>query len=275
MYYHFCLLCAFRPFVSLTLDNANVRPQEICTQAVQWILELAQSYDNLFTLRRVSGFIPYFICASGLFSLGMEGGGSQVRPFRLRRADDECEDDRPQGSTGPGVTMAAETSHIKISPAAHALALLARIGSTHLAARTAEQLLRREITSRFKQRQEDLSPVSHRLGPASPRVRAHNQMYEASLWDQVSNNQDEAGAFIAVSGPEQTPDQSGKPNTVDGSPPPGCLTDDNEAHHIHNVPKDKSKEKICYEGIMEELCSLEAQLRAATKSQLACLANNR
>jgi len=90
MYYHFCLLCAFRPFVSLSLDGVDVYPQEICTQAVHSILALAQSYDDLFTLRRVSGLIPYFICASGLFSLAMEDGGSQVGPLRLRRGDGEA-----------------------------------------------------------------------------------------------------------------------------------------------------------------------------------------
>jgi len=161
MYYHFCLLCAFRPFVSLTLENAEVRPQEICTQAVHSILALAQSYDDLFTLRRVSGFIPYFICVSGLFSLAMEDGGSQIGPLRLRRGDGEAviteADYREDELAGikPGGPMAVQTSHIKISAAAHARSLLAKIGSTHLAAMTADRLLREEIISRSRQQQKD------------------------------------------------------------------------------------------------------------------------
>lgn len=165
MYYHFCLLCAFRPFVSLSLDNTDVRPQEICTQAVHSILALAQSYDDLFTLRRVSGLIPYFICVSGLFSLAMEDGGSQVGPLRLRRADGEAamtdidvaDVQRIHSTARPGgrSSLDVQTSHIKISPAAHARGLLSRIGSTHPAAMTADKLLRQQITARFKQRQQD------------------------------------------------------------------------------------------------------------------------
>ncbi|KAK0639033.1 hypothetical protein B0T16DRAFT_235932 [Cercophora newfieldiana] len=162
MYYHFCLLSAFRPFVSLTLENAEVKPQEICTQAVHSILALAQSYDDLFTLRRVSGLIPYFVCASGLFSLAMEDGGSQVGPLRLRRGDGEAvmtEADLKEGELA-GLQMLGhprtpvQTSHVKISPAAHARSLLAKIGSTHLAAMTADKLLREQIASRFRQKQQ-------------------------------------------------------------------------------------------------------------------------
>lgn len=161
MYYHFCLLCAFRPFVSLTLENTEVSPQDICTQAVHSMLALAQSYDDLFTLRRVSGLIPYFICASGLFSLAMEDGGSQVGPLRLRRGDGEAvmteadlQDGELAGLQKPGDPRTVQTSHVKISPAAHARSLLAKIGSTHLAAMAADRLLREQIASRFKQQQQ-------------------------------------------------------------------------------------------------------------------------
>ncbi|KAH6628042.1 hypothetical protein F5144DRAFT_577796 [Chaetomium tenue] len=75
MYYHFSLLCAFRPFLGHTLDNTGIQPLEVCTQAAKSILSLAQSYDDLFTLRRVSGFMPYFVTAAALFSLSVEGGG--------------------------------------------------------------------------------------------------------------------------------------------------------------------------------------------------------
>lgn len=107
MYYHFCLLYTFRPFCQPDPGQRQCQTEEICTQVVQSILELTQSYDDLFTLRRVSALIPYFICASGLFSLDMEDGGSH----RLRRVNGEPttinagigegEDDGPKETPAP------------------------------------------------------------------------------------------------------------------------------------------------------------------------------
>lgn len=84
MYYHFCLLCALRPFVNLAKNDSNIQPRKICRQAAQSILALAQSYDDLFTLRRVSGLIPYFVYAAGLFCIATEGGSSHMAPVHLR-----------------------------------------------------------------------------------------------------------------------------------------------------------------------------------------------
>ncbi|KAM3536752.1 hypothetical protein MY4038_000207 [Beauveria bassiana] len=84
MYYHFCLLCAFRPFIGCNFTDTESQPHEMCGQAVQSILALAQSYDDLFTLRRVSALIPYFVCASGLFSLAIEDSGSRMDFIHLR-----------------------------------------------------------------------------------------------------------------------------------------------------------------------------------------------
>ncbi|KAM4061368.1 hypothetical protein HRG_013091 [Hirsutella rhossiliensis] len=61
MYYQFCLLCLFRPLANLVLADSDVRPREICLQAADSILTLSQSYSRLFTLRRVSPFVPYFL----------------------------------------------------------------------------------------------------------------------------------------------------------------------------------------------------------------------
>lgn len=137
MYYHFCLLCIFRPFVCLDTDS-EIRPHEICSQAAQSILALAQSYDDLFTLRRVSGLMPYFICTSGLFSLAIEDGGLCSEPVHLRLGDDaplmakpEPKEIENSGSVIP--------PHVKISAAAHARLLLGKIGSTHPAARIADR----------------------------------------------------------------------------------------------------------------------------------------
>lgn len=148
MYYHFCLLCAFRPFVHLILNGTDLRADEICIQATQSILALGQSYDDLFTLRRVSGLIPYFICASGLFSLGMEEGGSQIDDVHLRPGDEASF--TASASTADRESFAAYTgthaapSHVRMSAAAHARLLLAKISSTHPAAVVADGMLRDE-----------------------------------------------------------------------------------------------------------------------------------
>ncbi|PHH91331.1 hypothetical protein CDD83_902 [Cordyceps sp. RAO-2017] len=84
MYYQFCLLCLFRPFAHLESD---VRSREIYLQAAHSILTLAQSYCKLFTLRRVSGFVPYFVYASGLagpsYGPGHHGTGFPYAGTRL------------------------------------------------------------------------------------------------------------------------------------------------------------------------------------------------
>lgn len=41
-------------------------PRTICTEATQAILSLAQSYDSLYTLRRMPCFAPYCVFAAGL-----------------------------------------------------------------------------------------------------------------------------------------------------------------------------------------------------------------
>ncbi|KAK0716922.1 hypothetical protein B0T26DRAFT_740538 [Lasiosphaeria miniovina] len=157
MFYHFCLLCAIQPFVGLEVDS-DMRPHEISMQATQSILALVQSYDDLFTLRRVSCLIPYFVCISGLFSLAMQDSGSRVDPSYLRLGGGETPliarkvpddtDGNPAESKQSGSTVPPATPlRIKTSAAAHASLLLAKISSTHPAAAAADRLLRREIAS--------------------------------------------------------------------------------------------------------------------------------
>lgn len=148
MYYHFCLLCAFRPFIGVTLEGSNISPKEICIQAAQSILALAQSYDDLFTLRRVSGFIPYFVCASGLLSLAMKESGSHLDAVHLRLGDNspymlkaDIKGKVPGAETEESSTI---PSHIKMSTLAHARLLLAKMGSTHPAAMMAERMFRKQ-----------------------------------------------------------------------------------------------------------------------------------
>ncbi|KAL2192727.1 putative nitrate assimilation regulatory protein nirA [Corynascus similis CBS 632.67] len=166
MYYHFSLLCAFRAFIGLKLDNSDVRPQNICSQAAQSVLALAQSYDDLFTLHRVSGFIPYFITTSGLFSLAMEETGSRIDDVYLRwgdhdlesgASDRQMEEDKLDDNEGGAP---AATSHLKMSMAAHACLLLAKISSTHPAAATADSLLRHEMESVRQRGAEDMMDTS-------------------------------------------------------------------------------------------------------------------
>ncbi|KAL2141533.1 hypothetical protein VTI28DRAFT_2233 [Corynascus sepedonium] len=166
MYYHFSLLCAFRPFIDLKLENSDVRPQDICSQAAQSVLALAQSYDDLFTLRRVSGFIPYFIATSGLFSLAMEDRGSRIDDVYLRSGDHDfesgasdrrMEEDKLDANEGG---PPAATSHLRMSMAAHACLLLAKISSTHPAAATADSLLRHEMESVRRRGADDMMDTS-------------------------------------------------------------------------------------------------------------------
>ncbi|KAH7146687.1 nitrate assimilation regulatory protein nirA [Dactylonectria estremocensis] len=145
MYYHFCVLCAFRPFISLTWNQSDIQPHKICAQAAQSILALAQSYDDLFTLSRVSGLIPYFICASGMYGLGMSESGSPMDLVHLRLGDYTLPPIKSEFTISDFGTKqacaSAPPSHIKMSIAAHARLLLAKIGSTHPAAMVAERML--------------------------------------------------------------------------------------------------------------------------------------
>lgn len=149
MYYHFCLLCAFRPFIGLVLEDSDIQPHEMCTQAAQSILALAQSYDDLFTLRRVSGLVPYFVCASGLFILAMEDSGSRMDPVHLRLVDDTRSisgaESKEHESAARRYGASVIPSHIKMSAAAHAGLLLEKMGSTHPAAVIAGRMLQEEI----------------------------------------------------------------------------------------------------------------------------------
>ncbi|OAQ65596.1 nitrate assimilation regulatory protein nirA [Purpureocillium lilacinum] len=72
MYYQFCQLSLFRPYVSMPLAGLHVHPREICLQAAQSILGLSEAYADTFGLRTVSPLMPYFVCASGLLSLAVE-----------------------------------------------------------------------------------------------------------------------------------------------------------------------------------------------------------
>jgi hypothetical protein len=69
----------------VSIEATDIRPHEMCVQTAQSILGLAQSYDDLLTLRRVTGLLPYLICASGLFGVAaMRDSGLQLESTHLR-----------------------------------------------------------------------------------------------------------------------------------------------------------------------------------------------
>lgn len=51
---------------------AGISPRTVCSEAVQAILDVTQSYADLFTLRRTPCFVPYFVFAAGLTRIVLE-----------------------------------------------------------------------------------------------------------------------------------------------------------------------------------------------------------
>ncbi|GJN81537.1 hypothetical protein PLIIFM63780_005071 [Purpureocillium lilacinum] len=150
MYYHFCLLCVFKPFLGTALDWSDLQPSKICAQAAQSVLALAQSYDDLFTLQRVSGFVPYFVCASGLLGVAMDESGSRMNSVHLRHEDAASlhiagvAEAREPDSAMPGGSQRPFPAFVKMSAPRHALLLLAKMSLTHPPARVAHRLLQDE-----------------------------------------------------------------------------------------------------------------------------------
>lgn len=148
MYFQFCLLYLFRPFLNVVLADSEIRPREICLQAAQSILALANSYGGLFTLRRVSPLVPYFVSASGLMSLAMEDAGEGMESVYARvgetasrniKADPDGDDISMRGG------VSSSQSHARISAVTHARLLLTEMSRAHPGAEMAEKLLRREL----------------------------------------------------------------------------------------------------------------------------------
>ncbi|EJP62035.1 nitrate assimilation regulatory protein nirA [Beauveria bassiana ARSEF 2860] len=147
MYYHFCILCTFRPFVGSNFAPSEVQPHEMCVQAVQSILILTQSYDDLFTLQRIPAWIPYFVCASGLFSLAIEDSRADMDFINLRpRAAISPQkphlSDSRAGLFPPEMTASSE---IKSSTVVQARLLLSRMGVSHPAAAMAKEKLNESL----------------------------------------------------------------------------------------------------------------------------------
>ncbi|PWI63928.1 hypothetical protein PCL_02794 [Purpureocillium lilacinum] len=170
MYYHFCLLSLFRPYVTMPLPGLHVHPREICLQAAQSILGLSEAYVDTFGLLKMSPLVPYFVCASGLLSLAVEEPGHGILdavPVPHHDHNDGClvettespqetikkePDDDPVDLAQPYSHKSSGEQHNRPSPqpfpikmpiVAHARLLLSKMSFAHPAAFLAEGMLHR------------------------------------------------------------------------------------------------------------------------------------
>ncbi|OAQ65631.1 nitrate assimilation regulatory protein nirA [Purpureocillium lilacinum] len=170
MYYHFCLLSLFRPYVTMPLPGLHVHPREICLQAAQSILGLSEAYVDTFGLLKMSPLVPYFVCASGLLSLAVEEPGHGILdavPVPHHDHNDGClvettespqetikkePDDDPVALAQPYSHKSSGEQHnwpspqpfpIKMPIVAHARLLLSKMSFAHPAAFLAEGMLHR------------------------------------------------------------------------------------------------------------------------------------
>lgn len=145
MYYQFCLLVLFQPFERLMPDHSLIRPSEICAEAAQSILSLAQSYESLFTLRRTSGFTPYFVLAAGLYSRGMVERGSPIDSMYVRLSNDSVPATTSDSSGKDAMYAQYRMSHfssgLEMSAVQSARYLLDKMKAGHLAVIMAKERL--------------------------------------------------------------------------------------------------------------------------------------
>lgn len=151
MHYHFCLLSLFTPFIDYPANADHIQPREICTQAAESILALAQSYDRLFTFRRISSFVPYFIASSSLYSFAMDNNGAALSATHVRIGYDVAQtvkEDSEAQTTRPSCYDASVSApYIRLPAVEHARALLTRLSATHPAVARAVDTLRKEATA--------------------------------------------------------------------------------------------------------------------------------
>lgn len=137
----------FRPFIGEVDEGGNTLAHEMCIQATQSLLALAQAYDDLFTLKRVPALMPYFVCTAGLFFLAMEDSGLVIDLVHLRVGNNDSqlfqsgtmkyttEEDGKLPGQEPNLP------YVQMPAVAHARLILAKMCSTHPAAVTAERIL--------------------------------------------------------------------------------------------------------------------------------------
>ncbi len=128
--------------------GSELEPEQICKQASQSILALAQSYDSLFSLRRIAGLIPYFVSAAGLFNLALEVNGSNADAVYLRTEHMattiiKTESERLE-SKGAYHSTPRDAPNVKILATAHAQSLLETMSIGHPAAKIVTGVLQED-----------------------------------------------------------------------------------------------------------------------------------
>lgn len=78
MYYHFATMLLFRPFTRLRIINSHISPRDICLHAIISIHRLLRSYSQLYTLRRVPSFVPYFVLFAGVTQLAVSPSSDET-----------------------------------------------------------------------------------------------------------------------------------------------------------------------------------------------------
>jgi hypothetical protein len=79
MYYHFSIILAFYPLLSLRFLGSKISAVEVCTDAANAIVSLVRTYERLYGLRRIPCFLPYIILASGITRIGT--ASSEISPI--------------------------------------------------------------------------------------------------------------------------------------------------------------------------------------------------
>lgn len=142
MYYHFSLLCAFRPLITQRLTaNVELEVINICSQAAQSILSLAQSYDDLFTFQRVPTLMPYIILATALFGLAMEESDYRIQSMYQNMIPQQVpamtQVQPGQQEFGPNPNSDMPKQFNPVSFVYHARLKLSKMGTRHAMAKVA------------------------------------------------------------------------------------------------------------------------------------------
>ncbi|KAH7191427.1 fungal-specific transcription factor domain-containing protein [Fusarium oxysporum] len=88
IYYQFAILQLFRPLIRLRIIESQVSPRNVCLEAASAIQGLLTSYSQLYTLKRVPSFMPYFALTSSITHLTIMAATVQMNELdTAARAD--------------------------------------------------------------------------------------------------------------------------------------------------------------------------------------------
>jgi hypothetical protein len=98
MYYQFAILQLFRPLIRLRIIESQVSPRDVCLEAASAIQGLLTSYSQLYTLKRVPSFMPYFALTSSITHLTIMAATVQTNELdTAARADPHVSEIFKQG----------------------------------------------------------------------------------------------------------------------------------------------------------------------------------